>query len=255
MALSDVVVTGPGAAVALPRWMAGYEAQVVSEAQFSRLKPVPSVIVVRGRRPGLLLTKTRFLSMLDKKLQSGRFPTVVLEFEESARKAVDQAVQLVRRIEASAQVELAYGPESGRSALVEVEVKRLARERMQTSDALAKARSVVRATAVLRAGSGRLSAKSVAGAFGLSVAELAEILGTTRQRLAKTPDGKALQPLLNSFERVFRLRSVVPQTEFNAWLHQGNVHLDGESPLACIKDGECDVVADLVEDMLSGQPS
>lgn len=255
MGLQEVLVTGPGASVVPPRWMTGYQVRVVPGSQLGRLRRVPAVVVVRGRRPGRLLAHAAFLSALDRKLGSSGSSTVVLEFDESARKFVEEAAQVVRAIGRAAQVELAYGPDGGRSAMTEVEVKALARQGAQTSDALALARKVVRSSAALRASSGRLSAKAIAEAFGLSVAALASLLGTSRQRLSKTPDANALQSVLSPFERVFRLRSVIPQAEFAAWLRLANPQLDGATPFECLEQGETDVVADLVESMLTGHPS
>ena len=255
MGLPEVLVTGPGASVAPPRWMTGYQVRVVPGSQLGRVRRVPSVVVVRGRRPGRLLADAPFLALLARKLGSSGSSTVVLEFDESARRFVEEAAQVVRAIGRAAQVELAYGPDGGRSAMTEVEVKSLARQGGQTSDALAQARDVMRVSAALRGSSGRLSAKAIAAAFGLSVAGLASLLGTSRQRLSKTPDAKALQSALARFERVFRLRSVLPQDEFAAWLRMANSQLDGATPLECLEQGEADVVADLVESMLTGHPS
>jgi hypothetical protein len=235
--------------------MAGYQVRVVPGSELGRLRRVPPVVVVRGRRPGRLLAHAAFLAVLDRKLGASGASTVVLEFDESSRRFVDEAARVVRAIGRAAQVELAYGPDGGRSAMTEVQVKALARQGAQTDDALALAREVVRSSATLRATSGRLSAKAIAEAFGLSVAELASVLGTSRQRLSKTPDAKALQSALSPFERVFRLRSVVPQEEFAAWLRQANLQLDEATPLECIQVGEVDVVADLVEGMLTGRPT
>jgi len=95
----------------------------------------------------------------------------------------------------------------------------------------------------------------VASVFGLSVAELAALIGRTRQTASKTPDADSLQPLLQPFERVARVRAVLSQNDFRKWLHLANDELDGRTPLEAIRHGKVAVVADLVEDMLTGSPS
>lgn len=255
MSLQEVLVTAPGTAVASPRWITGYEVRLVPGSDLGMVRRMPSLVVVRGERPGRLLADRVFLSVLQRKLRGPGRWTVVLELDASTRDLVEQTAQVIRAIGGNVDVELAYGPEGGRSAMVEVQVKRLAREGFQTTDAVAQAREVIRATSDLRATSGRVSAAAVAGALGLSAAELASLLGTTRQRVSKTPDAKALQTQLAPFERVCRLRAVIPQDDFAAWLRLANPHLDGSTPLECVQNGEVDAVADLVEDMLTGQPS
>ena len=119
-------------------------------------------------------------------------------------------------------------------------------------DPLGQIASVVRATADLRAESGRLSAERVAEAFGLSVAEVAKIMGASRQAVSKTPDAQALQEGLRHFERIARLRTILPGGDFRKWLNLQRPSLGGKEPLDLIKAAA--VVADLVEDMLTGAP-
>jgi Protein of unknown function (DUF2384) len=114
---------------------------------------------------------------------------------------------------------------------------------------------VVKATEDLRAKSGRLSANNVAFVFGLSAAELAALVGRTHQTMSITPDAESLQPLLQPFERVARIRAVLRGNDFRKWLHRGNEELDGRTPLEAIRQGKVGLVADLVEDMLTGTPS
>jgi len=61
--------------------------------------------------------------------------------------------------------------------------------------------------------------------------------------------------LLQPFERVARVRAVLSQNDFRKWLHLANDQLDGRTPLEAIRHGKVAVVADLVEDMLTGSPS
>jgi hypothetical protein len=111
------------------------------------------------------------------------------------------------------------------------------------------------ATEDLRLANGRLSAILVAKAFGVSLNELAGWLGRSRQSVAKTPDADSLQDELGFFERVARLRAVVPQERFLKWLRIPNAQLDGDPPLKLMAKGERQVVVDFVEDMLTGAPT
>ena len=120
---------------------------------------------------------------------------------------------------------------------------------------LGKLARVISATSDLRAGSGRLSAKRIAAAFGLSVAELAKQLGRSRQAVSKTDDAESIQEGLAPFARVARLRAVLAGEDFRAWLHLPNEQLDGRSPSAVIREGGVEAVAELAEDMLSGSPA
>jgi hypothetical protein len=114
---------------------------------------------------------------------------------------------------------------------------------------------IVKATGDLRAASGNLSAEAVASVFGVSLSQLADWLGRSRQALNKTPDADSVQTELGFFERVARLRAVVPGDGFLKWLRMPNLQLDDKKPLELLTSGERQVVADLVDDMLTGAPA
>jgi hypothetical protein len=120
---------------------------------------------------------------------------------------------------------------------------------------LDRVREIVDATSDLRNHKGRLSAKAIALAFGISTSELAEWLGRTRQGLSKTPDAPSLQSSLGFFERVARLRAVVSQGDFLKWLRRPNPELDNKEPLGMLASGDRQTVADFVDDMLTGAPT
>lgn len=86
-----------------------------------------------------------------------------------------------------------------------------------SSDPLASVRRVAEAMAGLRSETGRLDAGRVAEAFGLSVAELAGLVGKSRTSLSRIPDAMALQPSLRPFERTVRLRAVLSEADFLSW--------------------------------------
>ena len=120
---------------------------------------------------------------------------------------------------------------------------------------LENVRELLGATQDLRGANGKLSATAIAKVFGISINELAGWLKRSRQSVTKTPDADSLQDDLAFFERVARLRAVVPQDQFLKWLRMPNAQLDGKSPLQLLAAGERQAVVDFVEDMLTGAPS
>jgi hypothetical protein len=120
---------------------------------------------------------------------------------------------------------------------------------------LDRARDVLNATEDLRVANGNLSAEAIAVALGVSLSQLAGWLGRTRQALSKTPDADSLQDELAFFERVARLRAVVASDGFLKWLRMPNPELGDARPLDLLAGGERQVVADLVDDMLTGAPA
>jgi hypothetical protein len=116
-------------------------------------------------------------------------------------------------------------------------------------------KEVLQATQDLRVANGKLSAEAVADAFGLKLSQLARWLGRTRQALNKTPDADSLQDELAFFERVARLRAVLPKGEFLKWLRMPNAELEDKKPLEVLASGQRQIMADLVDDMLTGAPA
>ena len=115
-------------------------------------------------------------------------------------------------------------------------------------------KEVMAVTEGLRVANGNLSAERVSRLYGVSLSLLAGWLGRTRQALAKTPDADSLQEALAPFERVARLTAVVSGDGFRKWLRMPNQQLEGERPLEWMASKKRQVVADLVEDMLTGAP-
>jgi hypothetical protein len=73
--------------------------------------------------------------------------------------------------------------------------------------------------------------------------------------VTKTPDGLSIQEGLRLFERIYQLRALLSQEGFLAFLNMPNDELDGKTPLDLIRKGRPAIVADLVEDMLTGSPA
>ena len=120
---------------------------------------------------------------------------------------------------------------------------------------LDRMKEVVKSTADLRVANGNLSAMRVAEAFGVSLNQLAGWLKRTRQAIGKTPDADSLQPQLAFFERVARLRAVVPSDGFQKWLRLASPEFDHRTPLDLLAKGEWQALADFVDDMLTGAPA
>jgi hypothetical protein len=113
---------------------------------------------------------------------------------------------------------------------------------------------VVAANRDLRTPRGKLSADRVVKVYGITLSQLAKWIGRTKQSVSKTPDADSLQPALGYFERVARLRAMTADADFRKWLRTPQSSLDRKSPLDVIAAGEYQVVADLVDDMLTGSP-
>jgi antitoxin Xre/MbcA/ParS-like protein len=103
--------------------------------------------------------------------------------------------------------------------------------------------------------SGRLSAETIAGVFGMSKTELAGLFDRSPQALWKTPDAESLQDGLAYFERIGRLRLLLKDSgDFKKWLRTANPRLGNRTPLELIKEKRWQIVADLVDDILVGSP-
>jgi hypothetical protein len=120
---------------------------------------------------------------------------------------------------------------------------------------LDEVKDVVAATSRLREENGKLSAVPIAKLYGVSVAQLADWLGRSRQTVSRTPDADSLQDKLEYFERVARLLIALPEEKFRKWLRMPNPHLSKESPLDWLAQHRWQALADLVDDMLTGAPS
>ena len=93
--------------------------------------------------------------------------------------------------------------------------------------------------------------------FGLSVSEIARVLKRKVSTVHKTPDAVGLQQELAVFERIAAaLWHLAGSTEgARIWLNAPNPELEDETPANLIRAGEADVIAELLEDVLMGQPS
>lgn len=109
----------------------------------------------------------------------------------------------------------------------------------------------------LHAPNGRLDARAVSTLFGISLAALARALGRSEQAVHKTPTAESLQGPLRLFERVAAalLRLTGNEAGLRAWAHARNPELEEETPINLLLHGEGEVVADLLEAVLTGEPA
>ncbi|MDX1644656.1 MAG: hypothetical protein R3244_09895 [Thermoanaerobaculia bacterium] len=256
----EVLLTGPDNPSTIPRWVGGsFAAERATLPQVRRLESLPDITVVRAAEPDRVLAGEGWLKVLSDRLRETSGPAkVVIVFDGRRRRPSDVELRQVLSYfgERPDAVEFARGTEQARMALEEASAKlEVGRGgRGEATDPLGKVRELIEATVDLRSSSGRLSGVEVADVLGLSRAEMARLLGRSRQALAKTPDAEALQQPLAAYERVARLRSVFSDAEFRAWLNLSLEDLDGRTPLGLIRAGEVGLVAELADDMLSGMP-
>jgi hypothetical protein len=255
-----LLLTAPGAEVTVPPWMRDWSPRTIPGNRVGTLRRLPDITVVDAPEPSSVLRSERFLSTLAARHAKTPGPSKVL-FVFRHRKTptdVGQLEQLLAFFDRFRDVEFARGADQAAFALQESWAKLLrdqATEEAAARGPFAELAAGLALTADLRSGSGRLSAEKVAGCFGLSVAELARLLGRSRQAVSKTDDAESTQRALAPFERIARLRAALPGVAFSSWLNADNELLDDQTPLARIRAGAAAEVADVADDMLSGAPA
>jgi hypothetical protein len=106
------------------------------------------------------------------------------------------------------------------------------------------------------AATGRLDARLIADALGVKFARLVRALGAAYKAVYKTPTAPRLQRQLVPIKQVLaRLSEVYADPSHQrAWLNEPLDDLEGETPLHVILRGQAQVVAELLDDVLVGQP-
>ncbi len=109
----------------------------------------------------------------------------------------------------------------------------------------------------LHASNGRLDAQAVSALYGISLAALSRALGRSEQAVHKTPNSPRIQPALRVYERIaaMLLRLTGSEIGLRTWMQASHPELEEETPLALLLNGEGEVVADLLEDVLRGEPA
>jgi hypothetical protein len=104
---------------------------------------------------------------------------------------------------------------------------------------------------------GRLDARRVSTLFGLPLAEVARQLRRQEATVHKTPDAPALQSGLALYERIAAalLRLAGSPEGLRIWMNAPNPELADATPMELLKQGEGELIQELLEDVLMGQPS
>lgn len=241
----------------IPPWARHFNAHAASMTDVWSGGPPSGVFVVNVKNPTELAKcgpgKVAHRGKFQPKEKLAQW---VIQFAESGEFSVQEMAQTLKCFpHAVSRVDLTGRKTHLKERVMEAMAKVAAEQEEAFPDALAEAKEVIEATGPLLAPSGRLSAYAIADLFGLKKAHMAALLGRSPQALAKTPDAPAIQEGLRPFERAARLRAVFKDEQFRAWLQRKNHHLDDHSPMDLIEAGRPNVVADLVENMLTGTPS
>lgn len=241
----------------VPAWARDFGATQSTVADLCEADELTGIAVVQSSGPRKILDSIDVVSKLFEFLvhTPDLSCRLVLGFTRAKPKDIlNLAPTLAKYPGLSGRVELACRSVDLEEALFEAMTKVLATRREK--DPLGEVQSVIKTGRALRAASGRLDAGKVAKAFGLSLAELARQIGESKQRISKTPDSEALQSLLRPYERIGRLRAVLADADFKAWLNTPNEHLeDGDAPIGYLKAGAQEPLANFAENMLTGSPA
>ena len=256
----EILLTGPGPTVAIPAWVRKFKPKTATGARLRHLRKLPAVTVIQANEPDFIAQHRAFVHRLATThgLTPGPSKVLVVFGSRGAEKS-NLLTSWLKIFSRTSDVEFARNADEAAFALERAfaKIQAVADQALPArteSDPLAKVKAILAATADLRGPSGRLSADRVAEAFGISLAELAALAGKSRQTLSKTPDALSAQPALRAFERAARLRAVLEGGEFRQWLNASNRQFDDRSPIELIRSGRIDLVANLAEDILTGQP-
>ena len=103
---------------------------------------------------------------------------------------------------------------------------------------------------------GRIDAKKIAEAFGMSLRALAAALKRKPQSISKTPAAESLQEDLSHYRRSYEiLRSLLGNaTAVRVWLNSPQPDLAGQRPISLIEQGEAESVRSFLEILYAGGP-
>lgn len=106
--------------------------------------------------------------------------------------------------------------------------------------------------------SGRLDAERIALYFGITLSDVARAAAKPYSTVHKTPDSSAMQTVLYPFERIASAIKVLTNGKLEAglkiWLNAPNKAFPKDLPVDLIKRGHVSMLADMLEDVLLGQP-
>ena len=105
--------------------------------------------------------------------------------------------------------------------------------------------------------SGKLDARLIADAFGMSLADVARGVNKKLQTVQKTPDSDSLQKLLYPYERIasaIKYTTGSLQPSLKIWLNAYTPTTPNSMPIELIKAGNAEAMADVWDDVLMGHP-
>ncbi len=108
----------------------------------------------------------------------------------------------------------------------------------------------------LRDTEGRLCARRAAKILGVSLPRLAGMVGCKPESLGMFPLGPRAQRRLRQIERIIQiLRPIfLREAGFRSWLRQRREAFGGKSPLDFLDERKTQLVVDIAEDILIGNP-
>jgi hypothetical protein len=259
--------TGLARRYALGKSFKGWKTVTAPWTELHQRGSLPDVTMVLMKATATGADLKKFLKELALKQEGTHTPSyIVLCFVGAKRPASSKVAEILRGFHRPEQVEVRWSskPSNIDGVLVEIEPKlEILREVEAAKPELLPPRhspldqleNVLVATRDLRVANGNISAQRIADLCGVSLSELSNWLGRSRQAVNKTPDADALQPMLAFFERVARLRLRVSDDDFRKWLRVPNELLEGKRPIELLASGQWQVLADFVDDMLTGSPT
>lgn len=188
---------------------------------------------------------------------------LVLAFSSSRPPAAAKVTEVLRPFSRPERVEITWSASPAKLGVVveAIEPKLAVLREVEAAkssprpSSLDRIEKVLAATRDLRAGNGNLSARRLADLYGISLSELGRWMGRSRQALNKAPEAESLQDSLAFFERIARIRLRLSDVDFRKWLRIPNALLDGKRPLDLLAQGQWQVLADFVDDLLTGSPT
>lgn len=103
---------------------------------------------------------------------------------------------------------------------------------------------------------GRLDAKRVADAYGVSLSALARGLKITQSALSKRPTAAAAQVSLRELEFTWATLLAVLRTDerVRAWLNSKSRHLGAQAPIDLLTRGSAEALANYIRSVIVGEP-
>jgi CheY-like chemotaxis protein len=104
---------------------------------------------------------------------------------------------------------------------------------------------------------GLLDARSIADFYGLTLADMARVLGRGVSTVHKTPSSSSLQDGLRPFETIASaiLRLTGSERRARMWLQSANPALQAHAPIELIRRGRVAELGSFVQDLLEGRPA